>query len=377
MAARELLERRPDFVRDCGPVLDSPLLRVDPVDSGVFQHVEFEPLVNARAHPFGGSRRIPVEGLSVQWDALLSVLAHRPVLTDADWLEVTYYLLLQDRVEDALEAFARVDPARITTRLQYDYALAYLDFFADEHALARGIAEPYADHPVPRWRDRFRDVLAQLDEADGGPVAAGKDGDRSGALTSLAASEPSLEFEIAAGRLVVRHANLASCEVRYYAMDVELLFSSNPFVQQGGSAFSSIRPNRVDVLTLPEDGSPLEVALPVEFASRNVLVEVRGGGVVRRAPSYSNALDVRMIETYGQLQVRHVTTGEPLSKVYVKVYARTASGVRFHKDGYTDLRGRFDYASVSGGGEAPQAFAILVSSDEHGAIVREVAPPPR
>ena len=39
--------------------------------------------------------------------SFLEVLAHRPRLSDDDWLEVTYYLLLQDRVEEALAAFAR------------------------------------------------------------------------------------------------------------------------------------------------------------------------------------------------------------------------------------------------------------------------------
>ena len=65
--------------------------------------------------------------------------------------------------------------------------------------------------------------------------------------------------------------------------------------------------------------------------------------------------------------------------VYVKVYARMADGgVRFYKDGYTDLRGRFDYASVSGGQQAgAERFAILVLSDEHGAVVREAAAPKR
>lgn len=45
--------------------------------------------------------------------------------------------------------------------------------------------------------------------------------------------------------------------------------------------------------------------------------------------------------------VRHDKSGMSLSKVYVKVYAKTKSGVKFFKDGYTDLRGKFDYASVS------------------------------
>jgi hypothetical protein len=66
-----------------------------------------------------------------------------------------------------------------------------------------------------------------------------------------------------------------------------------------------------------------------------------------------------------------------MAGVYVKVYARLGDGaVKFHKDGYTDLRGRFDYASVSTPERAPVArFAVLVLSDEHGAQIREAAPP--
>lgn len=84
-----------------------------------------------------------------------------------------------------------------------------------------------------------------------------------------------------------------------------------------------------------------------------------------------------MIERYGQLQVRHATTARLLPKVYVKVYAMQPDGtVRFHKDGYTDLRGRFEYVSVSGDKAVSiERFAVLVLSDGEGAVIREVAPP--
>ena len=93
-----------------------------------------------------------------------------------------------------------------------------------------------------------------------------------------------------------------------------------------------------------------------------------------------------------------------MNKAYVKVYARLKNGtVRFFKDGYTDLRGRFDYASLNGPDEvkpvdtaAPSPspsgrldfqmlrpnelshvakLAILVLSETHGAAVRELNPP--
>jgi len=42
--------------------------------------------------------------------------------------------------------------------------------------------------------------------------------------------------------------------------------------------------------------------------------------------------------------VTDAASGKALAKVYVKSYVRTADGeVKFYKDGYTDLRGRFDY----------------------------------
>jgi hypothetical protein len=77
--------------------------------------------------------------------------------------------------------------------------------------------------------------------------------------------------------------------------------------------------------------------------------------------------------------VQRAASGAPLAQVYVKVYARMPGGaVRFHKDGYTDLRGRFDYASVSeAGSTGAERFALLVLSEQDGAVIREVAAPNR
>jgi hypothetical protein len=53
-------------------------------------------------------------------------------------------------------------------------------------------------------------------------------------------------------------------------------------------------------------------------------------------------------------------------------------GVQFYRDGYTDLRGRFDYTSLSTNEiDNVDRFAILIMTDSDGAIVREAAPPLR
>ncbi|MEZ5966798.1 MAG: hypothetical protein R3F56_23365 [Planctomycetota bacterium] len=380
-AMREYLCQQDGFVQQCGHALRSALLEIDPVERRAYQHVEYEPLFNSRAHRFGRDRVILNASLARQYADLLAILAERTTLDAEDWLSVTYYLLLQDRVEEALRGFARIDPAALPTRVQYDYLRAYLDFYSADHALARGIAESYRTYPIPHWRTRFLEVLQQLDEADGKTRAAqpGAGEDVATQQGILAAAQPMLDLVVEARRVTLRYRGIDSCEVRYYRTDVEFLFSTHPFVQQGSEAFTYIRPNRADVRTLPADANEVSFDLPAEFLTANVLVEVRGGGVTRRQSYYANTLAAQFIDTYGQVMVTDASSGKPLPRVYVKVFARTEAGrVRFFKDGYTDLRGRFDYASVSGdAADDVERFAVLVLSDDRGATMREVDPPKR
>lgn len=56
----------------------------------------------------------------------------------------------------------------------------------------------------------------------------------------------------------------------------------------------------------------------------------------------------------------------------------TGSGPKFDKDGDTDLRGKFDYATVSTTNIAEASkFSVLVMSEEHGATVLEAELPQR
>jgi hypothetical protein len=179
--------------------------------------------------------------------------------------------------------------------------------------------------------------------------------------------------------VAIDYQNLSRVTLNYYLMDIELLFSRNPFVKQDASRFAHIRPNHSKVVELPGEKDRQVVDLPERFHNRNVLVEVRGSGLVRSQAYYSNSLAVQLIETYGQVRVTDATSRKPVPKVYVKVYARFRDGrVRFYRDGYTDLRGRFDYASLSTNDlENVEKFSLLVFSQKKGAVVKEAAPPKR
>jgi hypothetical protein len=110
---------------------------------------------------------------------------------------------------------------------------------------------------------------------------------------------------------------------------------------------------------------------------RNLVIEAVGGGLVRSIVVYNSSLTVSLATTMGQLQVLSLTDRQPLESTYIKVYARHRDGsIRFYKDGYTDLRGKFDYASVStSDADTAEKFSILVLHPEKGAVIREAQIP--
>ena len=375
--ARQYLAHSDAIVNECGGPIFSPLLAIDPVTRHNYEHLEYKPLVNARTHALGNRRQIVNAAVHQQYHRLMHNLCYARELSDADLLAVTYYLLLQDRIDEALTTFARVNPDAVSTKLQYDYCAAYMAMFGENPQKARSIAAKHAAHPVDRWRNTFAAILGQLDEIEGrGPRVPDID-DVAQRQAALAATEPSIEFTVGGGNINLTWANVETVRVNYYLMDVELLFSRNPFVRASGGQFASIKPNQTADMKLPAGRNKLAIPLPDELAKRNVFVEMSAAGQTRSQASFANAMDVKVTENFGALRVTDSIDNKPLSKVYVKVYARLADGsVKFHKDGYTDLRGRFDYASVNTPERrAIERFSVLVLSDDKGALIREAAPP--
>lgn len=376
---REFLSHCDDFVVQCGDQLESPLLTIDPVLRRRYEHLEYGPLVNARAHQIGPHRQILNDRFHEQYQRWLKVLSYARQLSDQDRLATAYYLLLQDRLADAEAQFQQVDPARLATRLQYDYCQAYLAMSAGDVETAARIAGQYEQHPVDRWRNAFAAVRSHLDEIAGRTTGPVDPLDRSQTQDQLAAQQPSFEFSIQNKAVQLDYHNVSQVRVNYYRMDIELLFSRNPFVQRHSGQFSYIQPNLTQTVDLPADQSHLELPLPESLLNQNVLVEIEGAGLRRSEACYSNSLHVQVIENYGQVRVTDAATSQPLATVYVKVYAQLNDGrVQFYKDGYTDLRGRFDYATLSTNLlDGVSKFAILVLSEQQGALVREADPPKR
>ena len=375
--AREYLQHS-RFANMVGAAIESPLLTVDPIARYAYQHKEYWPLVNARTYQLGAQRKILNAQFFGQYMAYMRVLRYRPELADVDEATVAYYMFLQDRVEEGLKFFDRADREHIPSLMHMDYMEAYAAFYRSEPKRALQIAKRYENHEVDRWRNRFAQIRAQAEEITGGKAVVVDKEDRDQLQARLADTAPSLDFKIEDRELIIASQNLKACEVNYYLMDIELLFSKKPFVQGIAGQFSVIEPNKRGTIEL-KSGKTTEVELPREFRDHNVMVELVAGGIRRSVGYYPHSLAIQLTENYGQVRVSDEKSGKPIDKVYVKVYARMQGGaVTYFKDGYTDLRGRFDYTSLNTDElDRVERLAILIMSETHGAVIREAAPPKR
>ncbi|HUP81408.1 MAG TPA: hypothetical protein VM260_22850, partial [Pirellula sp.] len=395
---REFLESNSLVVGRAGPLLESELLRIEPVDRLQFEHLDFRPLVVARTHQLGPKRVILNDGLALQYERYMGILGHQKAIESEQRLALVYYLLLQNRIEEAITHFAKIDASKLESKLQHDYFAAYLDMTQGNYDEADNRSRKYASYPIPRWRDWFGQVRSHIAERKA--IQAGKtvdiaktedwktdpanrllSGAREQQNIKESASLPVLDLIPDGEKILLRHRNLANIDVKLYLMDVELLFSRKPFAQQDGEQLNMIEPNFSEAIKLEKSVSTkdLDLEIPAKLKNKNIVIEVSGGGLSRTIVTYANSLVVNHSPNMGRLQVLTKHGLQPLEGAYVKVYSRDNVGtVKFYKDGYTDLRGQFDYTSLSTNElDTTQRFSLLVLHPEHGTSVRESEPPKR
>ena len=365
-----------------GAAFTCPLFTLDPVARLEVEHLDFRPAINARRHVFGSERTILNDQVRANYQQWLARMAARPALDDNDRLTLVVFLFLQDRVDDALPWFDKVDRAKVASTLAYDYCRCHVLLHREQATEAGKLAQAYAGHPVKRWRDLFGEVAAQVAAATGGKpggAPAKADPERKQATHDLlAASEPVVTLEpVDGGAAMLGYQQVAEVELCFYPVDLELMFSKTPFLSSQQGEFRLVQPAVRRTLKPDPAKDSMRIEVPDELQRANVVVEARAAGKTATAMVSRHRLRARAASQYGMVEVADATTGKPVPKAYVKVYAKGKDGrIAFHKDGYTDLRGRFDFASLNTGSlDAVERLAILVSDDERGSVVIETPPP--
>ncbi|MFM2243495.1 MAG: hypothetical protein RLZ97_2351, partial [Verrucomicrobiota bacterium] len=347
-------------LQQLGDFLESPLLDIHPATHLGWRSLEFDPLVNPRAHPFADQSRIRQQDALTHYREFLRILGWKAALTDEDQLHFTWFLFIQDRIDEAIQRFATIRPDHIANRLAYDYLHTLVLFHQAKPRDAAEIARRHQKLPPGPWRERFQAVIDQADE-----IASLTQSNQAGDADPEPDDAPDLAIESTAdGDLLLRHSNLDEAGLSIYQIDLELLFSRNPFLEDAGE-LPGTRPNLARTVKL--EGEETRVPLPPDMRRGNILVAANAAGGEILSILDSRALDIQCRRQNPVLQVRSAGSGSPLATAYVKVYVETDGEPVFHKDGYTDLRGKFDFLTLSDGSQAPTGrIAILVTHPDHG-----------
>jgi hypothetical protein len=332
-----------------------------------FRHTEFDPLVNARAYRLGGNQRITNTRFKEVYTQYLKFLSEKPGLNNSDLLCLTQYFIYQERYQEAKELYSRVTltpsnehVAFNDLQIQFDYLTCYLDL-----GKAKDISKLYENHPVPTWHKLFAEVRQLIQEIDSEEQVV---------LTSKQV-EPSLNFTVENDSLSLTYENVSSCVVRIYEIDLEVLFSKTPFLIKDVQGFSYVKPNTQISLELTDSHRVFSLE---EFKGKNVLIEVDYKTSTVTKSYFSHLLVVNLVERFGVVKVMS-KEHKPRPGCYVKAFVRRTGGqVEFYKDGYTDIRGKFDYVSLNTDSLGTvDKFALLVVDDQLGSTVLEASKPPQ
>ena len=189
------------------------------------------------------------------------------------------------------------------------------------------------------------------------------------------------------GEITLEAVNIKEITCNYYIIDAEILFSRQPFLKENTEQFSYVKP----FFSMKKEmyGSAVaeqdrvgqyvvqKVPLPDQLLHKNLVIEITGEDQQHFKTFYSSNLKVSILESFGELKVTSTENSKALPEIYVKVFAQYKDGSeKFYKDGYTDIRGLFEYAQTSGDKLAQvKKFAIYIESRDLGSQIREVDPP--
>ncbi len=397
-AMKTFLSLRDDLTQQVGPVLNSVLLDVEPIERHSHELLEYAPLVRARIHRLGSENEILNATFLRQYQSFVRMVGFQKQTPVNERLVLTYYLLLQNRIEEALQVFSRIEREQVSTKIQYDYMAAYLGLHRESYQEAGRLAAQYATHPIPRWKNRFGEIANQLAQRDNllqgtqlvnDPQADHKDQsipplagdlavlDREQRQAAATQQSPEVVVTVDGSTLRIDHRRANKVTLRLYGVDLELLFSKAPFVREDLQKMAIVKPLRSESIDFDDANGVGTFQLDENLRRQTLLVEVVAGADRSTALYYGGQMTTYVSQSTGQLQATDAGNHRPITKAYVKVYAKYPDGsVKFYKDGYTDLRGRFDYTSLSAmSARGATRFAILVMSDEKGATLHDVAAP--
>lgn len=177
----------------------------------------------------------------------------------------------------------------------------------------------------------------------------------------------------------VTSKNITTFSVKFYKIDLEIMYSQDPFLSVDKNDYSYVIPNHISEhnIQMNTEYTTDQVAIPDSLIQNNLIIQISSGALSETLTYFPTSMKVFIVKNFGQIKVTSEETEKPLSNIYIKCFAKKTNGtVSFYKDGYTDLRGTFEYTSVHGSDfQDVQEFSILVYSEKYGALIKQTKPP--
>jgi hypothetical protein len=381
----ELIERKlPEFS------YGFQYLKVGSVQVDNFEPLEYDPLINPRAHDISNQKHnILNQSFKETYERFLRYCIEKGRLEEREKIILTAYLVLQDRISDALEKLKKIDEGKVRQDsqllVQFEYLKAYLSMYTGHpgYEVARELSAKNREFADLSWRKRFREIEKQIKEYDLGRLEKGEAEENSAVVKKsnkqLADRSEYLALELREGfKLAITHKNLDRLTVSFYRLDLEILFSNDPFLEKEIMNFVSVNPNHQVKYKLKKssDFKTHQIEIPQPLQSVALFIQVKGKDKFEILKCFNSHLKTHAIEDFGLLNVSD-SKGKCLNSVYVKCFSKTKAGVvKFYKDGYTDFRGSFDYASLNSDSMNDiEKFGLFVYSKDHGAVILTAKPP--
>lgn len=308
---------------------------------------------------------------------------------------------MQERVDDAYKWIAKCEKLEKSNQtegkegslryyeVQYDYLKAYFDMYNGypKFEIVRELCDKHIGHTVVSWRNKFVDMANQLAEFDGElkelqnqAGAGGKADETKGTDGKPLETKKIFESKMQEDGLIFDVRGVSSVKLEFFYIDLEILFSRNPFIKSSFDEFVYVQPNSVmDVPFGDENSKQMQysVKIPENVKNKNMVIKVTDNhGQFKTHIHYSSSFNLNIDEAEGMAKLSS-KDGIPMPKIYVKCFAKLPNGtVVFFKDGYTDLRGTFNYLDVNETDATKfLSFSILVVSEDKGSKIHEFLAP--
>ncbi len=370
--------------------IDTSLLKIDEIDEAkMFPFFEFAPMLNARVHTLGGNKKennIPNQDFKNVYENFIKFLLTLPEIDIKYQIILVYYLILQDRLTEAFNLFNKIKIENNTDKnnkqsfqIQYDYIESYFDlsFGFPDFKKASKNCFIYKNFPLVFWREKFEEIEYQLNEYNKKPAQEELENDKN-LLKQMKSNEPMLNFNIENKKLSILFSNLDFINIKFYEIDLEILFSRNPNFIQNSDDFSFVLPSFSKEIKLDKNkkDQSLTYDIPEEYLNKNLFIEVNSKSIKKFQIYYSSSLKVLINSNVGELKV-YDAENNPIRKAYVKVFAELrGEGCKFYKDGYTDLRGIFNYLAINTRQiQKATKFYLFISDEKLGCTIQECLPP--